>query len=80
MVERELPGKGRALVADRALRAGEVALQELPAVLVVEEECLSTICANCLQLAQQGETVASVTYLSVTSQAPQLTELAVSWA
>jgi len=50
----KLPGRGRGLVAQRPIQAGEVVLTENAVFLIVEEECLGQVCSACLRTAGGG--------------------------
>ena len=41
--------KGRALVASKDIKAGELVLEEEPAFLIVDEDYLGAVCALCLK-------------------------------
>ena len=45
----EVKERGRALVADRPISAGEVVLTDQPALLLPDDNCLSSFCFTCLQ-------------------------------
>lgn len=51
-----LSGKGRALVARKDIKAGELVLEEEPAFLIVDEDYLGSVCALCLKkIANSGK-------------------------
>ena len=56
---RDHPVKGRCLIANRLIRAGEVVLDEDPLLIHVNPEHSQTTCANCLSpLGTAGMSVA----------------------
>lgn len=54
VAEAVLPGRGRALVAARDIRAGETVLSEAPLLLFTQRAFASTACARCLRLLDAG--------------------------
>eukprot|EP00976_Prorocentrum_cordatum_P047760 964616-Prorocentrum_minimum.AAC.3 len=54
VIEVDIPGKGRGLVAARDIRAGETVLVENPVLVYVVDEAKRLICANCLRVLPNG--------------------------
>ena len=48
---KDVAGKGRGLVAERPIKAGEVVISEKPILLVAEEQYLAQVCGACLRIA-----------------------------
>ena len=46
----EMPGKGRSVIAERALNAGDVAYQAMPWAAVVSDTFITRCCAHCFSL------------------------------
>ena len=54
-VPRQLPGRGRGLVATRLIRAGEEVASELPAIHWNYTSWKASVCSGCLQLADKAQ-------------------------
>lgn len=53
-VIKELPGRGRGLVASRHIKAGETVVAEEPLLLTVAQDAKDVACAHCLRLLHAG--------------------------
>ncbi|KAL2623568.1 hypothetical protein R1flu_003773 [Riccia fluitans] len=51
----ELPGRGRALVTTRRVRAGEIVLKDSPSLLYVVSTAFERFCGNCLRICPDSD-------------------------